>query len=664
MRAPTLRTELFLAFLLVAGITGTVVTLSGLSFISRTLLGEAMRRVEIDLGGAWAALEAEKTRLQGAVGMASQSEALREALRSRRTGPSIRSELEALRRRHDLDFLSLVDREGRVVARGRAGSRSGDPRAEDPVVARALRGEPGGGAVVFSREELQREGGDLAGRATIRLVPTRMAVPTDREVETRGLVLEVAMPVFDARGVGGAVAGGVLVNRKAALVDRIRQVVFGQRSFEGKPVGTVTFFLADVRIATNVMLDPETRAIGTRVSGQVYGKVLDRGERFADRAFVVNDWYLSAYDPLRDPTGRTVGILYVGLLERSTLEYRRGLANRYLGISLLAGLLAGAAALYLSVYLRRPVTRLLSATRALSRGDLGTRVEVHHASRELLELAQGFNAMASALQSRAREIQRSSEALQKAYSESAEKNRAYRETLGFVTHELKSPLASIVFGLGALRERILGPLTEGQEAVLHSAVQSADYLSETIANYLSLNRLEEGDLRLSPEEVRVQSAVVAPLLQRQTELLAEHRLRVRSEIPETLVAWCDPGLAASVFQNLVSNAIKYGREGGEVRLEGGPTTEGAVRFSVWNEGDGFPPEAANRLFQRFSRLGREGADTRSGTGLGLFVSKQIVERHGGRIWAESEPGRWARFTFTLPAAPPASPRSAPTSPPA
>ena len=647
----TLRAKLLLAFLLVVGITGTIGTFTGLSFISRTVLDEAMRRVEIDLGGAWAAFEAEKGRVQGVAGMVSQSETLREALRSGRGLDRACAELEAFRRKSELDFLSLVDREGAVRARARSVGCSGDSVAADPIVGQALEGVAASGTLVVPREALQRESDELADRAYIPLVYTERAVPTERTVEDRGLVLEAAMPILDARQkVGGAVCGGVLLNRKFALVDRIRHVVFGDRTYLGKPVGTVTLFLGDVRIATNVMLDAGTRALGTRVSKEVYQKVLQRGERFADRAFVVNDWYLSAYDPIRDPSGRIVGIIYVGLLEKKYLEYRANLGREYLGISLLAILLSVAAALYLSASLRRPAARLLVATRQLSAGDLRTRVELGRASREMAELAQAFNAMAATLEARTRELEETSQALQKAYSETAEKNRAYLETLGLVTHELKSPLASIVFGIGSLREKLLGPLTEAQEAVLRSAANSADYLHATIANYLNLSRLEEGSLRVALAETPVQRSIAAPLLERLSELAAERSLRIVSEIPEDLVASCDPGLIASVFQNLVSNAIEYGREGGLIRLRGERTTADTLTFSVWNEGPGFAPDAGDRLFQKFSRLGREGGDTKAGTGLGLFVSKQIVEKHGGRIRAESEPGCWARFSFTLPAA--------------
>jgi signal transduction histidine kinase len=143
---------------------------------------------------------------------------------------------------------------------------------------------------------------------------------------------------------------------------------------------------------------------------------------------------------------------------------------------------------------------------------------------------------------------------------------------------------------------------------------------------------------------------VAPLVERLSELAAERGIRLFSDVGDHLVARCDKGLVASVLQNLVSNAIKYGGAGGRVRVSaerGGDT----LTCSVWNDGPGFAPEDGERLFRKFSRLPGDRNDTRPGTGLGLFVSRQIVERHGGRIWAESDPGHWARFSFTLPAAP-------------
>jgi len=646
------RLKLWLAFAGVVAMVALVNGWAGFSLISGTLVKEAKLRVEMDLGTAWDAFEDEKERLQTVAGMASQRESLRPALRGE-GARAVSADLEALRRRYELDFLTLVDPAGVAIARSRSPFATGDTVARNAVLARALAGQADTGTILLSPADLAREGEGLAERAFIPVVYTERAAPAARPFEDRGMVLLAAFPILDSEErVLGALYGGVLLNRKFELVDRIRDTVFGDRTLEGRPVGTVTLFLGDVRIATNVMLDAGTRALGTRVSREVGEQVLARGERFADRAFVVNDWYLSAYEPIRDPEGQIVGIIYVGLLEKSYLGYKVSLASQFLIVSLLALLAATGVAHYLSGGFRRPLQRLLHATRELSKGDLRARVHLRHASRELVELAGAFNSMAESLEGHRRELEEAHSAMQLAYLASEERNRAYLEMLGFVTHELKSPLASIVFAIASLRERLLGPLNGGQEALLKSAANSADYLHDTIANYLNLARIEEGDLRLRASEVRFAQDVVDPVVHRLGELASEKNMRIVSTVDPALLGAADPYLLTSVVQNLLSNAIKYGREGGEIRIACRPAADGTrLAFSVWNEGRGFPRGAGERLFQKFGRLGRGGVDTKTGTGLGLFVSRKIIEKHGGRIWAESEPDQWAEFTFELPIAP-------------
>ena len=653
MKKLAFRTRLLLGFILVIGVVASVSTWTGFSFISRTVMKEAMLRAEMDLGAAWSAYETERTRVQVVVSMVSQSEALRSALRGAPASAALSGELDGFRRKYDVDFLTVVSGDDRVLARSLPPFATGDEVKPNAVVGAALAGTASSGTVLLSRPELLREGESLAERAYVPIVYTERATPTDRTVEDRGMAIEAAIPVLDAgERVLGVVYGGVLLNRKFSLVDRIRNAAFGDRTYEGRPVGTVTIFLGDVRIATNVMLDAGTRALGTRISEKVYDKVLRRGERFADRAFVVNDWYLSAYDPIRDPSGAVIGIIYVGLLEKQYLGYMSSLGLKYLGITFVSLALAAAIAIYLSSGFRRPILRLVRATRELSAGNLRTRVQIPHASREVTELAYAFNSMAEALEIRNNELRDASAALQKTYTEAEEKNRAYLEMLGFVTHELKSPLASIVFAIGSLRDRILGPLNADQQALLKAASISADYLRDTIANYLNLSRIEEGEMKLHLAEVRFCPDLIEPLLSRLTDLASDRGMRIVCDVPTDMVGACDPGLVASVFQNLLSNAIKYGREGGEISVAAQPDDDGrSLRFSVWNEGEGFERGAGEKLFQKFSRLTSGGDDTKSGTGLGLFVSQRIIARHGGRIWAESEPGRWAEFIFTLPVAP-------------
>ncbi|HUV31365.1 MAG TPA: cache domain-containing protein [Acidobacteriota bacterium] len=645
------RTTLLLGYTLVVALMGGFTIYAGLSFISETVVKEAKLKVQMDLNSAWAAYAEESALLQTALYDASQRDGPRRVLTGQAPAVSVASELASLMQEHGLDYLSLVDSNG-VLVSGPPSQASGNALIRrDEFIDRALRGEANHGTVLLTREDLALESGRLVERAYIPLVRTERARPTDRIFEERGMALQAAVPIVGPGSVVvGAMYGGILLNRKFDLVDRIRDAVFGDELYKGKPLGTVTIFLWDVRIATNVVRQGATRAIGTRVSDEVYAKVLEKGERFGDRAFVVDVWYLSAYDPIRDPGGNTVGILYVGLLEQKYLDYKWNLAVKFLGISVLALLLVTGLAFYFSANLHRPILRLVEATRKLSAGKLDTRVEGKGGSLEMVELADSLNSMARSLEVHNKELQETSVALKKAYLEADERNRAYLEMLGFVTHELKSPLASIVFALESVRGRILGPLTEEQESVLKAASNSADYLSGTIANYLNLSRIEEGEFRLQPGTVPVRAEIIDPVIQRLAEMAADNNMHLSCSVPPELQATCDRGLMTSVFQNLLSNAIKYGKKGGHISIETGRDAgDGFLKFSILNEGPGFSPDEAEAMFTKFSRFGTAQKDTRPGTGLGLFVTRQIIEKHGGRVWAESEPGNWARFVFTIPA---------------
>ena len=130
-----------------------------------------------------------------------------------------------------------------------------------------------------------------------------------------GMLACAAAPVRAGGRIAGALFGGVLLNRHDDLVDQIRGVVFRGESFGGREIGTTTLFLGDVRVATNVLREDGARAVGTRMSPEVARRVLGDGVDWADRAFVVNEWCFTAYEPIRAPGGEIVGALYVGLLE-------------------------------------------------------------------------------------------------------------------------------------------------------------------------------------------------------------------------------------------------------------------------------------------------------------------------------------------------------------
>ena len=117
-------------------------------------------------------------------------------------------------------------------------------------------------------------------------------------------------------------------------------------------------------------------------------------------------------------------------------------------------------------------------------------------------------------------------------------------------------------------------------------------------------------------------------------------------MPETLPIKADPVLLKIACRNLISNAIKYGRSNGKIRI-GFVREEKNFRFEVWNDGNGLSPDKTARLFGKFVRFNQE-TDTSRSAGLGLFITREIITKHGGKIWVESEEGKWINFLFTLP----------------
>jgi signal transduction histidine kinase len=231
-------------------------------------------------------------------------------------------------------------------------------------------------------------------------------------------------------------------------------------------------------------------------------------------------------------------------------------------------------------------------------------------------------------------------------------NRAYFEILGFVSHELKSPLASIVMDVYALEDGMLGPLADAQRDKLQRMAGKAQYLLGMIEEYIGLSRVESDGFEASLRQgVDFCLEVIEPSIGIVDSLARAEVMRIETEFPETpAFAACDPGLMTIVMVNLLGNAIKYGTREGKICIRAG-TTDGRLSVSVWNEGPGFPQEEKPRLFRKFSRLQTPELLKRKGTGVGLYSTWRIIQLHGGRIWAESEPGQWAEFSFEIPLAP-------------
>jgi len=245
-----------------------------------------------------------------------------------------------------------------------------------------------------------------------------------------------------------------------------------------------------------------------------------------------------------------------------------------------------------------------------------------------------------------------------AFQDVTERRRLDRmkdEFISTVSHELRTPLTSLRASLGLLSSGTLDAKPEKQRQMVQMAIGNCDRLVRLVNGILDFERLEKGQLALNRQPIEA-----AELLRRAVEhsenAAAKGMIQLRIQAQPQLTALADEKRVLQVLNELISNALKFSPAGTTVRLAAEAADETAaeggkmVRFSVEDRGRGITPEKLERVFDRFQQ--GDASDTRDigGTGLGLALCRSLVEQHGGRIWAESEPGHGARISFTLPAA--------------
>ncbi|HOX12435.1 MAG TPA: ATP-binding protein [Spirochaetales bacterium] len=224
--------------------------------------------------------------------------------------------------------------------------------------------------------------------------------------------------------------------------------------------------------------------------------------------------------------------------------------------------------------------------------------------------------------------------------------RLKEEFVMAASHELRTPLTSLGMSVELLRERAGPGLPDGDRELLATAHEEVQRMKALVSDLLDLSRMEAGRIEMEIESVSVRDMFerVESVFRNQAKM-KDVRLRVLGPEGELRVR-ADPGKAAWVLTNLVSNALRYVEPGGHVDLFAqriGPL----AYLSVRDDGTGIPVESQARIFEKFTRI-REGGT--GGSGLGLAISKEIVRAHGGAIWVESPSGgRGSTFTFTLPA---------------
>lgn len=627
MRVLKLGTKILISFFIVIAFFALSISVLGFYVIKHDIIEKAQTQIKNDLNSAREIYREETENIKDIVRFTALRFFLKDALEGNDVG-ALKTELNLISKRESLDILTLTDQNGKVLFRARNPSVCGDNQEHDELVGSVLsHGKVIAGTAIVPRHELIKEGVDLADRAYIDFVQTPKAKPDAEGKQTSGMMIKAAAPVFSHGGkLLGVLYGGNLLNRNYRIVDRIKDVVYEGVTHKGKEIGTATIFQGDLRISTNVRGEQGNRAIGTRVSEEVYEQVLVKGLPWTNKAFVVSDWYKTAYEPIKNINGQVVGMLYVGTLEKPFVEMTRNVFLLFLLIVAVASLVAGGLALILARAISRPLANMLKATEKLSQGDLGYKVSVEKGTAELDTLVASFNAMSSRLHEREYRLKVSNERL-------AVLNKTYLDLVGFVSHELKGIVAPAIANAYAVRDGLLGVISSQQKDALDSVTHNLDYLAGTVKKFLDLSRIEKNELQANRVETFLREEIFEASLETFAAKICERRIDIVNNIQPQLRAKCDRDLLCIAVNNLIDNAVKYAFEGGKIVLSS-EDLGNRIRVEIYNDSVPVKDEEKSKLFKKFSRLAVSGEKRIKGTGLGLFIAKEIIVRHSGDIWIE------------------------------
>lgn len=577
-------------------------------------------------------------------------------------GGALPAFLESSRQELGVDFLILIDATGQVLAS--APSMSAPLSIDRPVIAAALTGRASTAIDIFTNIDLAAISPDLAHRATLELVPTPNAVPTERASETQGMVVHSASPITLQDGRRAALVGGTLLNQNLVFIDTINDLVYREASLPEGSQGTATLFLDDVRISTNVRLFEDRRALGTRVSAAVRKAVLEEGRTWLDSAFVVNDWYISAYEPIVDSYGKRVGMLYVGFLEAPFRE------AKYATLITIALAFLAVTAASVPIFLRwarnifKPLEQMTGTIAKVEGGDLGARTGLTGSHDEIGRVALHLDHLLDQIQERDRELRAWNEELNQRVEERtrdlrlanrqleattkqlimSEKLAAIGEITAGVAHEINNPIAVMQGNLEVARN-LMGDRAELAKTEFRLLDEQIHRIHRIVTKLLQFAKPEEyaGFVeRHAPADVVSDSL---PLVQ---HLLNKAAIEIQRDHRATRLVLMNRTELQQVIVNLIVNALHAMPDGGRLSLsdcdEDRDNIPG-VAIEIADTGIGMAPDLLAKVFDPFFTTKRH-----EGTGLGLSICQTLITRQGGKITAESMPGHGTTFRIWLPQA--------------
>ena len=633
-----LRNKLIISFVIVVVIIGSIATVVGIHLIGKGIITQAQDKVRTDLNSAREIYQGDVNNIKTIVRLTAERFYVKDAL-IRKDYQRLNTEIATVREREALDFLTLLDAQGKVLIRPRNTALIGDDQTWSAIVKKALAQKDSfAGTEIVPKEEMLKCSPELTQQAYFKFIPTPHAKPTDKTEETSGMAIKSASPVLDNNGnLLGVLYGGILINRNYKIVDKIKDIVFEGQIYKGKDIGTATIFQDDLRISTNVKTKGNERAIGTRIAADVGEQVLVKGVPWIERAFVVTDWYFTAYEPIKDIEGRIIGILYVGLLEAKFVDIKNETLWLFISITVIGVLVALLIGYLLSASITSPIPHLVNAAGKIAGGDFNQEVEVESQD-EIGELSKTFNVMIEAIRERDEKL--------KAETQAAliqmEKMSSLGQMAAGVAHEINNPLSGVLTYAQLMLKNIRAGKTippEELEKKLSTMEKETERCTRIIKSLLEFSRQSRPSIRPIDLAKSIDNAMI--MLTHQAELSNVRIVKQYGSIPQIEA---DPDQLQQVFTNIILNAIHAMTKGGTLTISTvSDKPKGLMGVRFQDTGTGITPENLKKLFTPFFTTKEKGV----GIGLGLAVCYGIIQRHDGDIKVESELGKGTAFTVWL-----------------
>lgn len=644
-----LRRKFILSFLAVISLGGLLTLTFGTRLEHRTIISLAQAKVQHDLASAWMVYNEKLNDIRDIVLINSSRESVQNSVKDNDKATLFKY-LGRIRKDFNLDVLTLTDAQGKAIIRTSQPDFWEDEQIDDPLVIRALKGEIVAATQIISREELIKENNTLAEQAYLEILHTPKAAPSAKKHEENGMMLKAAAPLIDENNnIVGSLYGGILLNRNYEIVDRVKEIVFKGERYKGREIGTATIFQHDLRISTNVKKENGERAIGTRVSQEVNQAVLKEGMPWIHRAFVVNDWYISAYEPIKNIDGEIIGILYVGMLEKPYIDLRNKVMVTFAGIAVLCVIILLVILFFITSTIIRPLQNMVFATNKIASGDMNYKVDINFQD-EVGQLAQSYNQMTEALKIANQKLIQWGKTLEKRVEErtkelqdmqdsmiQSEKMASLGKIAAGVAHEINNPLTSILINTHLMMEKT--PEESAFQENLNMISEETSRCSDIVKGLLEFAR-QNPPLKSYVDINGIVKTVIGVLEKQVTLKNIQILKKLEEKLPPIEV---DASKIKQVFWNLIINAAEAMPEGGMLTICSRLSrSEEFIEIEFLDTGVGISDEQKKKLFDPFFTT------KGGGTGLGLAVSYGIIEQHQGKIEVRSQLSQGSSFTVSLP----------------